>query len=230
MPKRNRATSDLETSLSKLCLAHTALAEDGSPLDTAPMAFDLDLPAIQRVDNPKHRDRLKLEKHWQQGSRVEILDRLISLATEWEQGVLVSHFFVPYKERPQQHHFLKEGVVVSIPQCQNLTFRIFTIYQAVETIYNTCMEDTSGLTPELVQLHLVQLRTICTNITPEATTSRRRAPPHERPPLPMTVMWVEQASEVTFAVFGVGKSGRKEDKKIMDMEMERNFRMHTKVD
>src|SRR5207237_2144780 len=105
----------------------------------------------------------------------------------WEQSILVSRFFVPYKERPQEHHFLKEGVVVSMPQCPNLMFRILTIYQAVETLYNICMDDTSRLTPELVQLHLVQPRKICTNITPESTTSCPQAPPYERPPLPMTV-------------------------------------------
>ena len=158
-------------------------------LAVLPLGLDLSLPAIPAKDTQKHRSQiLQIDKQWQEGSRDEILDQLILLATDWEQSVLVDHFFRPYKEKPAEHHFLKDGVVDSIPQCRNITHRIFTIYQGIETIYNTCMEDSSSLTAELVQLHLPQLRKICTNITPASTTSHRRAPPHERPPIPITVM------------------------------------------
>lgn len=188
MPKRSRPALELESTFSKLCLAQTAETDEATVAVT-PLGFDLNLPAIPAKENQTQQPlKLQIDEEWQEGSRDDILDRLIMLATDWDQSVLVDRFFRSYKENPEARHFLKEGVVVSIPQFHNLTYRIYTVYQAVETLYNTCMTDTSCLTAELVQLHLVQLRKICTNITPASTTSRRQAPPHERPPIPMTVM------------------------------------------
>jgi hypothetical protein len=176
-------------------------------------------------------EKLIIDKKWQESSRDELLDQLILLSTAWDQSTLVERFFRPYKDSPAAYLFLEDGVEVAIPQCPKLIYRIYTIYQAAETLYNVCMEDTTELTAELVQLHLVQLRTICSNITPASTTPRRQPPlPHERPPLPTTVMWIEEDFGVAFVVFGVGKSGTPRDRDIMDREMARMFRTNTKVD
>lgn len=188
MPKRSRPALELESTFSKLCLAQTA-ETDETTVAVTPLGFDLNLPALPAKENQTHRPlKLQIDEVWQDGSREDILDRLIMLATDWCQSALVNSFFRPYKENPEAHHFLKGAVIVSIPQCHNLSYRIYTVYQAVEMLYNTCMTDTSCLTAELVQLHLVQLRKVCTNITPASTTSRRQAPPHKRPPIPMSVM------------------------------------------
>jgi hypothetical protein len=109
--------------MSKLCLAQTTIEEEGNMLAVPPLGLDLSLPAIPAKDTRKHRSQiLQIDKQWQEGSRDEILDQLILLATDWEQSVLVDHFFRPYKEKPEEHHFLKDGVVVSIPQCRNITY------------------------------------------------------------------------------------------------------------
>jgi hypothetical protein len=93
--------------------------------------------------------------------------------------MLSETFFGPYKTAPEDHHFLTGGLLVQIPQCGKVTYRIFTIYQAVETLYNVSIEDNSQLTEETAQLHLVQLKHICARITPPSA--------QYKPPIPTTV-------------------------------------------
>lgn len=162
MPKRCRQSPNLESRFSKLCLAQT-VETGGTSHSLNPVSLDLDMSTVSQRQGRKHLshpEKLIIDKKWQESSRDELLDQLILLSMAWDQRTLVERFLQPYKDSPAAYLFLEDGVEVAIPQCPKLIYRIYTIYQAVETLYNVCMEDTTELTAELVQLHLVQLRTI----------------------------------------------------------------------
>jgi hypothetical protein len=136
------------------------------------------------------RTKITLDRWWLDNPRDDVLDRLSTLSEEWGLDILAETFFGPYKAAPEDHHFLTGGLPVQIPQCGKVTYRIFTIYQAVETLYNVSIEDNSQLTEETVQLHSVQLKRIYAHITPPFA--------QYKPPIPTTVVWIAQEDEICF--------------------------------
>ena len=151
------------------------------------------------------------------------------MAASWHLEELSTRFFKPFQASAVTGYFRKEGVLVEIPQYPRV-YKVFTAYQAFETLYNIAVQPVEELTPTLVQKHLVQFRKLLHILRPDTKEGSRRKTKHAYPPLPATALWIQEKDLVSFAVFGIGKAGKREDKEIMDREMAYHCQKYTKLD
>ena len=179
------------------------------------------------IESPK--PRILLDRKWTTVSREDLLNHLIKMADIWDLKESSVRFFRPFQVSGVGGYFQKDGVLVKIPQSPH-HFKIFTAYQALETLYNVAVQSVDELTPVLIQEHLAQFRKMVHILRPDRKEGSRRKNKHAYPPVPATVLWIQEKDAVGFIAFGVGKAGTMKDKEILDREMACHYRKYTKLD
>ena len=156
------------------------------------------------IESPK--PRILLDRKWTTVSREDLLNHLIKMADIWDLDELSTKFFKPFQVSGVGGYFQKDGVLVKIPQYPHL-FKVFTTYQALETLYNVAVQSMDELTPVLIQEHLVQFRKMLHILRPGLKEGSRRKNNTAYPPLPATVTMDSGEGYSGFYSFWSRKSG-----------------------